>query len=124
MKARRKARTVALQALYELDCTRHPLEIVLGHRLEETALEPEIVGIAYNYQGPEWDGRACIDGSASHGLMLIAHYPTINERRGIDPVSDQPGAQQMEDFLRAVVSQAPQQKKPWWVRTAKRLFRR
>mgnify|MGYP001559744358 CR=1 FL=1 len=46
MKARRKARTVALQALYELDCTRHPLEIVLGHRLEETALEPDLAAFA------------------------------------------------------------------------------
>ena len=29
MKARRKARTVALQALYEIDCTSHPMDLVV-----------------------------------------------------------------------------------------------
>ncbi|MGQ9709450.1 MAG: transcription antitermination factor NusB [Anaerolineae bacterium] len=38
MKVRRLARTVALQALYEIDCTRHPPAEVLQHRLEETPL--------------------------------------------------------------------------------------
>ena len=41
MKARRKARTVVLQALYEIDCTTHPAELVLEERLEEQPLSPE-----------------------------------------------------------------------------------
>ena len=42
MKARRKARSLALQVLYELDCTIHPLEDVLHQRLEETPLDPDL----------------------------------------------------------------------------------
>jgi N utilization substance protein B len=42
MKARRKARSVALQVLYELDCTAHPVEEVVRQRLEETPLEAEL----------------------------------------------------------------------------------
>lgn len=42
MKARRKARTVALQALYEIDCTTHPPEMVLEERLEEQPLTAEL----------------------------------------------------------------------------------
>jgi N utilization substance protein B len=42
MKARRKARTVALQVLYEVDCTTHPPELVLEERLEEQPLAPEL----------------------------------------------------------------------------------
>lgn len=38
MKVRRLARTVALQALYEIDCAHHPPAQVLQHRLEETPL--------------------------------------------------------------------------------------
>lgn len=84
------------------------------------SLEPEIMGIGYNFQGDEWDGRTRIDGSASHGLMLIAYYPTINEvreMRGLDPISAQPGAVPqsegapvvvpLEDFLRSFASQTP-----------------
>lgn len=42
MKARRKARTCALQTLYEVDCTTHPVETVLEERLEEMALAAEL----------------------------------------------------------------------------------
>ena len=109
---------------------------VLGR---EGAMEPEILGFAYNYQGPEWDGRSPIDGSASHGLMLIAYYPTINEARamrGLDPLSAQPGAPPAaegaapvvvpwEYFVRALIRQTPPERgKPWWVRAAKWLFGR
>jgi N utilization substance protein B len=38
MKARRKARTVALQALYELDCSSHEPGLVLSQREEEAKL--------------------------------------------------------------------------------------
>lgn len=46
MKARRKARSVALQVLYELDCTEHPLDDVFGNRLSEINLEPDGIGFA------------------------------------------------------------------------------
>ncbi|MBM4424403.1 MAG: transcription antitermination factor NusB [Chloroflexi bacterium] len=42
MKARRKARSVALQVLYETDCTTHPVEDVFRNRLDDTPLDPEI----------------------------------------------------------------------------------
>jgi N utilization substance protein B len=38
---RRTARTLALQALYELDTTHHPADAVIAHRLEAEALPPE-----------------------------------------------------------------------------------
>jgi N utilization substance protein B len=38
MHVRRQARTCALQALYELDTTRHPADEVIAHRLEDTFL--------------------------------------------------------------------------------------
>ena len=42
MKARRKARTVALQALYEIDCTTHEPELVVEQRLEDQPLPVEL----------------------------------------------------------------------------------
>lgn len=42
MKARRKARAVALQVLYETDCTTHAPELVLAQRLEEQPLSAEL----------------------------------------------------------------------------------
>lgn len=38
MKARRRARALALQALYEIDCAGHPPGLVLQQRLEESPL--------------------------------------------------------------------------------------
>ncbi|MEK6255868.1 MAG: transcription antitermination factor NusB [Chloroflexota bacterium] len=40
MKPRTKARSIALQVLYELDVVAHPANIVLEHRLSEAALDP------------------------------------------------------------------------------------
>jgi N utilization substance protein B len=42
MKARRKARTVALQALYEIDCTSHPMALVMEERLLDQPLEADL----------------------------------------------------------------------------------
>lgn len=41
MKVRRKARGVALQALFEIDSVNHPVETVLARRFEDEALPPE-----------------------------------------------------------------------------------
>jgi transcription antitermination protein NusB len=46
MKARRKARTVALQALYEIDCTTHPPDLVVEQRLAEQPLDGELTEFA------------------------------------------------------------------------------
>src|SRR5258708_6013009 len=42
MKARRKARTIALQALYEIDCTTHPPELVVEQRLAEQPMDDDL----------------------------------------------------------------------------------
>lgn len=41
MKGRRRARSVALQALYELDSTHHDPGTVLAHRFSDVRLKPE-----------------------------------------------------------------------------------
>jgi N utilization substance protein B len=46
MKARRKARTIALQALYEIDCTDHAPELVLEQRLAEQPLDGDLTAFA------------------------------------------------------------------------------
>jgi N utilization substance protein B len=46
MKARRKARTIALQALYEIDCTTHPPDLVVEQRLAEQPIEGELTEFA------------------------------------------------------------------------------
>ncbi len=43
---RRDARALALQVLYEVDCTRHPVETVLSQRLAQDSLRPETVALA------------------------------------------------------------------------------
>lgn len=43
---RRDARALALQVLYEVDCTRHPVETVLSERLAQNSLRPEAVALA------------------------------------------------------------------------------
>src|SRR5574337_296769 len=62
MKARRKARTVALQVLYEVDCTTHPAEDVLAERLEEQPLETDLAGFA----------TAIVRGVLAHAAALDA----------------------------------------------------
>lgn len=46
MKARRRARSLALQALYEIDSVAHPVDEVLRERLEEEPLQEEAVEFA------------------------------------------------------------------------------
>jgi N utilization substance protein B len=60
MKARRKARAVALQALYELDCAPHPVEDVIAMRLEEQPLSEE--GCVF--------ARQLIQGVITHKTVL------------------------------------------------------
>jgi N utilization substance protein B len=87
MKARRKARAVALQALYELDCAAHPVEDVIARRLEDQPLSEETGNFArqvtlgvitykavldqlIHQHAPEWplDQMAVID----HNILRIA----------------------------------------------------
>ena len=42
MKPRTRARSIALQALYEIDISGHPPEVVLNERLSETPLEDNL----------------------------------------------------------------------------------
>jgi len=60
MKARRKARTIALQALYEVDCTAHTVEGVLEQRLEEQPLNAELENFA----------RCLVAGVLAHATRL------------------------------------------------------
>ncbi len=92
MKARRKARAVALQALYELDCASHPVDEVIACRLEEQPLSDEggefarqlIVGVIsrkavldelIHKHAPEWplDQIAILD----RNILRIAIYELI-----------------------------------------------
>lgn len=43
---RRKARVLALQTLFEVDCTDHHPEVALGFLLEDKVLSPEVVSFA------------------------------------------------------------------------------
>ncbi|HLY28184.1 MAG TPA: transcription antitermination factor NusB [Aggregatilineales bacterium] len=46
-KNRRQARNLALQALYELDCTEHPIGEVMTSRLEDEPLTGDLLTFAY-----------------------------------------------------------------------------
>jgi N utilization substance protein B len=48
MKARRLARAVALQALYEIDCAGHPPGLVFQQRLEESKLPEPAAAFAHH----------------------------------------------------------------------------
>ena len=61
MKARRKARTIALQALYEIDCTTHPPDLVVEQRLAEQPIESDLTDFA----------RRLVNG-------VIAQTPTLD----------------------------------------------
>lgn len=60
MKARRKARAAALQALYELDCAAHSVEDVITQRLEDQPLSEESSDFA----------RQLVSGVITHKAML------------------------------------------------------
>ena len=60
MKARHQARIVALQALYEIDCTHHAPALVLGQRLAASQL-PKVV-IAFS--------RHLVNGVIDHHTVL------------------------------------------------------
>jgi transcription antitermination protein NusB len=96
MKARRKARTVALQALYEIDCTHHAPDLVVEERLAEQPLEAEstefarqlVVGVIaqtttldklIQKYAPEWplDQMALID----RNILRIAIWEFAAERQ-------------------------------------------
>ena len=89
MKARRRARTIALQALYEIDSVGHPPGIVLQLRLEDYDLpekgilfvrqlvlgvleHKEILDPLIQKHAPEWplDQMACVD----RNVLRIALY--------------------------------------------------
>ena len=48
MKPRTRARSIALQALYEIDITGHPAELVITERLSESPLEDNLSDFARN----------------------------------------------------------------------------
>ena len=48
MKPRTRARSIALQVLYEIDLTGHPPELVITERLAETPLEDNLCDFARN----------------------------------------------------------------------------
>ena len=62
MNQRRKARTVALQALYEIDCTSHTMAQVMEQRLLEQPLEPELNEFAVAMVGGVVANTATLDG--------------------------------------------------------------
>ena len=67
MKVRRRSRILALQALYEIDTTHHPVGTVLDQRLAEDPLPDE--GVAF--------ARELITGVMKHQVELdelIQHY--------------------------------------------------
>ena len=48
MKPRTRARSIALQALYEIDLTGHPPELVIAERLSESPMEDNLGDFARN----------------------------------------------------------------------------
>jgi transcription antitermination protein NusB len=60
MKARRRARAIALQALYELDFTEHSSEYALGCRLKEHPLPESATSFAFHL----------VEGVADHATQL------------------------------------------------------
>jgi N utilization substance protein B len=48
VRIRRQARIIAIQALYELDLTDHPPEVVMRRRIESASLAPEGIPFVYH----------------------------------------------------------------------------
>ncbi|GAB4568029.1 MAG: transcription antitermination factor NusB [Anaerolineae bacterium] len=61
MKARRRARAAVLQALFEIDLTRHDPKDVLAERLEHTALPPDAQEFAHRLLDGVLLNRANLD---------------------------------------------------------------
>ena len=61
MKARRRARAVALQGLYEIDFTQHSPEYALGCRLKERALPESATSFAFHLMEGVVDYRSKLD---------------------------------------------------------------
>lgn len=60
MKPRREARHVALEVLYELDCTTHPVDEVFARRVADNPMEPEHIAFA----------RQLVDGVRARSAAL------------------------------------------------------
>ena len=69
MKPRTRARSIALQALYEIDLVGHPLGIVLEHRLEDAALEDRLVKFTRNITLGVWPMKDELD------IFIAQHAP-------------------------------------------------
>ena len=61
MKPRTRARSIALQALYEIDLVEHPIGTVLEQRLEEAALEERLVKFTESIIKGVWPMRNELD---------------------------------------------------------------
>ncbi|HZY45266.1 MAG TPA: transcription antitermination factor NusB [Anaerolineae bacterium] len=61
MKSRRRARSAALKALYELDTTTHQPGIVLSQRLAEESLTPDGEAFAQQLVAGVWQHREQLD---------------------------------------------------------------
>lgn len=61
MKSRTRARSVALQALYEIDMVGHPPEIVWQSRLEETDLDQKLSDFAHQIVLGVYPNRESLD---------------------------------------------------------------
>ena len=61
MKPRTRARSTALQALYEIDLVGHPLGIVLEHRVKDASLEERLVEFTGNIVKGVWPMKDELD---------------------------------------------------------------
>ena len=78
--ARRKARAIALQALYENDCTGHEVEAVAGHLLSEAGLSEENADFALRLINGVVHNREKIDREIRNFAPAwpIGQIPTID----------------------------------------------
>ncbi|HBY07095.1 MAG TPA: transcription antitermination factor NusB [Chloroflexi bacterium] len=61
MKPRTRARSIALQALFEIDLVGHPIGTVLEHRLEDADLEERLVEFTENIVRGVWPMKDELD---------------------------------------------------------------
>jgi len=69
MKPRTRARSIALQALYEIDLVGHPLGTVLEHRLEDAKLEDRLLKFTETIIKGVWPMREELDS------FIAVHAP-------------------------------------------------